>query len=122
MEIIDPGHRYKLNVLDEIDYFVELVFVKREGKKYPGNIGHYPGTNLQEVIRACIDRLKYLDNQIYDRRNEMCITLLKTCLFMLEQRASERHNRILVVSLGEIESYPTCDKCGHIGCNGECHA
>ena len=62
MKVIDPGHKYELAHLDGNGHEV-LTFVKREGDGYPGNIDHHAGTNLQEVFRAALDRVKYLDNQ-----------------------------------------------------------
>ena len=54
MEIIDPGHCYKPDTYD--GYITEtIVFMKREGVNYPFNIGHYAGTNCQEVLRILID-------------------------------------------------------------------
>lgn len=126
MKVVDPGHKYALNLLDdEYDLKFLLTFVKREGENYPGNVGHYSGVNIQEVLRALIDRVKYLNNQIKDKRNYVVIDCLRESLWALECRAAERHNRfdrfITDFEMLLIETYPTCNKCGHIGCNGECH-
>lgn len=133
MKILDPGHAYALdwldgkppledNSLDDWDFITNvLVFVKREGEGFPGNEGHHAGTNIQEVLRALIDRVKYLDNQILDWRNEHIIAHLRDAIYLLEQRAADRHNRNLSCRTDIIETYPTCSKCGHIGCSGECH-
>lgn len=121
MITIDVGHCYALDHLDG-QGDVELRFVKREGRKYPGNVGHYPGTNLQEVLRACIDRVKYLDHQVQCRENLQIIYNLRDCLRLLEERAAQRHGRPAdprLYGLGTndpIEWLPTCPKCGHIGC------
>jgi hypothetical protein len=116
MKVLDPGHKYELNNLDG-NAKTLLVFVKREGENYPGNIGHYQGTNLQEVIRALIDRLKYLNNQIPDESNLACIIKLRDCIWLLEDRAARRHNRDFDYYPSNIEFELTCPKCGHIGCN-----
>jgi hypothetical protein len=52
MKIIDPGHKYELDQLDGEGKEI-LTFVKRDtpSERYPGNQGHYPGTNMQEVLR-----------------------------------------------------------------------
>jgi hypothetical protein len=131
MKIIDPGHVYDLDWLDgdpdtrglgpRIDMAENrLIFVKREGDGYPGNVGHHPGTNMQEVLRALIDRVKYLDRQIPHPRNETVISNLRHSLWCLEQRAAERHGRTWDPTWWEIELQPTCPKCGHIGCRGGC--
>lgn len=121
---------YNLNVLDWPENAPgepaqTLVFVKREGLGYPGNVGHHPGTNIQEVLRALIDRVKYLNKQIPDSRNYTVIDALRESMWALECRAAERHDRfdkfIRNFDLSIIETYSFCHKCGHIGCNGECH-
>lgn len=62
MKVIDPGHHYGLAVLDgEPNGSESLLFVKRQGEKYPGNTFHHHGTTLQEVLRACCERLRYVN-------------------------------------------------------------
>lgn len=127
MKVVDPGHVYDLAWLDgPVSYQASnpdrLVFVKREGPGYPGNSGHHPGTTMQEVLRAIIHRLKYVDAQIPDDRNETALGFLRLAMFNLEHRAAERHGRTLDVDIiPAIEDQPTCPKCLHIGCVGECH-
>lgn len=120
MKVIDPGHAYQLNHLDGTAH-TELVFVKRDGAGYPGNVGHHEGTNLQEVLRACIDRVKYLDNQIHDDENDNVLFYLRHAISHLEARAALRHGREWSVMSVDIELQPTCARCGHIGCAGSCH-
>lgn len=123
MEIVDPGHEF---LLDSYDGEKEnrLVFMKREGEGYPFNVGRHAGTNCQEVIRALIDRLKYLDRQIPCQENQGAITHLRGALFCFEYRAANRHGRVLhFPSEGyqpEIEDVPTCATCGHIQCELHC--
>jgi len=64
MIVIHPGHKYQLDILDGIGY-EEITFLKRNDppEKYPGNDNAYPGTNLQEVCRALINRVQYLESQ-----------------------------------------------------------
>lgn len=131
MKVIDPGHIYELDWLDVepglSSEAVEgigcniLTFVKREGPKYPGNVGHYPGTQMQEVLRALIDRVKYVNKQIPTQENDFVLQNLRNAMWWLERRAAWRHNRPFIVPLTDIEWQPTCSKCGHIGCEGECH-
>src|SRR5947207_924247 len=96
MKVIDPGHTYSLRSLDG-DGDVRLRFVKRQGPGYPGNIGSHSGTTTQEVVRALIDRTKYVDKQIPNQRNVQVLYHLRSILFELELRAAERHNRTLPV-------------------------
>lgn len=115
----DPGHLYHLDVLDgPPESHVVLRFVKRHGSKYPGNTNAYAGTNLQEVIRACIARIKYLNSQIPCEENTDILNNLRLCLWALESRAAKRHNRNLrfLIEHEHIEDVPTCKTCGHIQC------
>lgn len=128
MRVIDPGHKYILNELDlkEGSGTQVLTFVKREGPGYPGNIGHYPGTNIQECVRALINRTQYLHNQIPSIHNEAIISAFRIAIMQLEVRAARRHGRNpypveLMTPGAEVENIATCLRCGHIGCKGNCH-
>ena len=125
MRVLDEGHRYELRMLDDPmgEAFQTLKFVKREGPGYPGNVGHYAGTTTQEVIRALIERAKYVDGQIHDPANVLVIRNLREAIWHLEERAARRHGRPWTLPLGfeGIENLPTCEKCNHIGCEGDCH-
>lgn len=135
MKIIDPGHVYDLQWLDGhppltsrsgIEDWNRLIFVKREGEGYPGNVGHHPGTTIQEVLRALIDRVKYVDGQISHPFNKGVIGQLRSAIHLLELRAAERHHRKLpeidpITCQPPIEEMPVCPKCLHIGCEGDCH-
>ena len=88
--------------------------MKREGKGYPGNVGHYAGTNCQEVLRVLIDRVKYLEGQIPCRENSLIISSLRTALWHFESRAADRHNREFCVEADGIELLLTDLKDGHI--------
>lgn len=128
MRVIDPGHKFALPHLDG-DGEEIITYVKREGPGYPGNVGHYPGTNLQEGFRAEIARVKYLDQQDRCVENKLILNNLRDCIRLLEERAARRHGRRPDWRLYEkngletndaIEFLPYCLKCGHIGCKGDC--
>lgn len=117
MRCTDPGHSYILETYDgAADQ--RLVFMKREGDGYPFNVGHNPGTNCQEVLRALIDRVKYLQKQIWCQENEEIIGSLRAALVSFETRAAHRHGRTFPVLRKDIEHVATCPKCGHIYCVG----
>jgi len=124
MRTIDPGHHYHLRSLDgEEGAYETLQFVKREGEGYPGNVGTNVGTTTQEVLRALIDRCNYVNNQIPCLENVLVNQYLRLSIYALESRAALRHGRELKLTdqeLAAIESLPTCSKCNHIGCEGEC--
>jgi hypothetical protein len=124
MRVLDSGHQYALAHLDGSGETL-LTFVKREGENYPGNIGHYEGTNLQDVYRASIERTQRLDEQIPCPENNWMIRNLRDNIRFLEERAARRHGRIPDRRLYEedgistndrIEHLPVCKRCGHIGC------
>lgn len=119
MKVLDPGHVYELSSIDaDVDWpSNRLLFVKRDGPGYPGNVGHHPGTNLQEVMRALIDRVLYLDSQIQDDVNAYVVRKLRECICALEHRAARRHGRMLSTLREDIENEPVCVTCGHIGCD-----
>jgi hypothetical protein len=116
MQALDPGHIYFLQSLDGGGHEV-LRFVKRQGPNYPGNKGAHPGTTIQEVCRALIDRLDYVNNQIPCMDNRKSRAALQSAIYWLEKRAAERHGRTLKAEAFDIEHVPTCPKCGHIECN-----
>ena len=121
MNVIDPGHLYELDILDSTAGKHRLRFVKRSGDKYPGNIGSYPGTTLQEVLRACHDRLQYVNNQIPCQATIDASQHIARAIFLLEVRAAKRHNRVMDFDMTTVLNGPFCPKCGHVGCKGECH-
>lgn len=119
MIIEDEGHCYSLDWLDgkAPNRSNLLVFVKREGEHYPGNIGHHAGTTSQEVMRALIDRAKYVNSQISHFSNEIVILNLRQNIYEYEIRAAQEHGRILTLSkeeINNIETLATCNICGHI--------
>lgn len=130
MKVVDPGHHYILQWLDATEppgpfAHDDLIFVKRTGEGYPGNDDAHPGTTMQEVLRALIDRVKYVNAQVPHARNEYVLQHLRAAIYQLEMRAAERHDRRLTYGIDElnrIEELPTCSKCLHLGCNGTCRA
>lgn len=126
MKVIDPGHRYALDHLDDdvADVRVDasqLIFVKRIGAKFPGNTGpSESGTTTQEVLRALIDRTKYVDGQRPDPVNYQVIKSLRLALVGLEMRAArergDHDSTISIVLMIEPENEPTCPGCGHLLC------
>ena len=117
MEIIDLGHRFLLQSYDGGEPQL-LVFMKREGKEYPFNVGQHSGTNCQEVIRALIERVKYLQHQVACDENEQIIQHLRESLRLFEDRAAQRRGQTLPrFVIEDFELLPTCHQCGHVACN-----
>ena len=121
MRVLDPGHRYEMDELDKDDSLTAILqFVKREGEKYPGNVGTSPGVTMQEVLRCIIDRAIYVNIQRSNIHTLRGINHLRSAFREFEERAAELHGRQLTNLALDIENMPTCKLCGHIQCNGEC--
>lgn len=121
MTVLDPGHCYLLDSLDG-EQTNRLVFVKREGERYPGNVGSHPGTTIQEVLRALIERCRYVNGQTPCWETAAVADFLTHSLCLLEVRAARRHGRELSSSVADlVEGAGKCPACGHCGCPGDCH-
>lgn len=118
MKVLDPGHLYSLETLDGKELSV-LRFVKREGSKYPDNVGSYPGTTMQEVLRALVDRAKYVNHQTPAWETRLAVHLMTWVIWLFERRAAKRHRRP-TPSLRAVMCDATCSGCLHVGCMGEC--
>lgn len=117
--VIDPGHKYELLTLDgKMRQF--LTFVKRtdplDPKRFPGNFNSYPGTIIQSVIRCIINRIDYLQNQIPHKNNPAIRQRLLEILWLLEERAAERHGRDFDYRIEDMDKMPMCPHCGHVVC------
>lgn len=120
MKVTDPGHSYLLDCIDG-GQPKPLVFVKRcdpeNPEKYPGNENAYPGTTMQNVLRALLDRLRYLQNQVWSLENSIIIGMLKVSLWLLEYRAARRHGKSYWRSLRFSECAQMCGIFGHTQCD-----
>lgn len=127
MEINDPGHFYYLTVYEPdhkpADYNQTLGFVKRVGPGYPGNEGRaYSGTICQEVVRALIDRVKYVNKQDPCPEDSRIIMKAREILYEFEVRAANKNGRAHLLphltiwfENGTLEFQPPCPICGHLG-------
>jgi len=117
MEVLDPGHDYLLRSFDG-GAPIRLTFVKRNDppEKYPGNDNAYPGTQIQEVLRALIERSGYVNRQIPSVETATAIDWMRESLWLFESRHARRHNAELFFPRINIELEPFCSDCGHIVC------
>lgn len=117
MIVLDPGHQFLLDILDGYGS-QRLTFVKRDQppEKYPGNDGHYPGTNCQEVLRVLLSRLRYLQGQDAACENGRVIDHLERALYELEARAHRKHGGLLTRTVAEVVAASPCPRCGHVFC------
>jgi hypothetical protein len=104
MQIIEPGHIYRLTWLDGSPRTVtaegdadetadlgqteaDLIFVCREETD---ELQPHAGTQTQEVLRALIDRTMHCDNCLRWAGNDKIIYHLRMALALHEARALER--------------------------------
>lgn len=122
MKILDEGHAFELESLDG-DWTQQLLFVKREGKHYPGNIGSHPGTTMQEVLRALISRADYVNQQIPCLETEVGINAMKTALIMFEMRAKRvKLKQLKENTIDAVLKAVVCTVCGHVSCTEQHNA
>jgi hypothetical protein len=114
MKCLEPGHLYQLNRLDEQPTTqAELRFVRREGPRYPGNIGTYAGTTSQDVLRACRARAQYVNAQQRCWQTSVSIFLLGCIIWLYELRAAHLHHWRVRSLRAAIDGNP-CTRCGHV--------
>ena len=86
MKIVDNGHLYKLKNNRNNKHEVSLKFYKDMEINGDG----YEGTSNQEVLRALIDRIKFLDKQKPHPNNIEIIKCLRKAIVLHEQRHLDR--------------------------------
>ena len=86
MKVLDEGHTYALqnNKSDKCE--VILKFFK---DRVINENGH-EGTTNQEVLRALIDRIKFLDKQLSHKNNKEILYHLRKAIVLHEQRHLDR--------------------------------
>lgn len=87
MKILVPGHVYALTELG--GGIQTLTFIRRSG----GAVTYeeeWPGVQTQEVLRALIDRTKYLDQVLPCIETKDAIEFLRQALYQYELRAWRR--------------------------------
>lgn len=88
MKVLDPGHLFLLDLnKNNTGSPIELRFYK--DKEINGN-SHYDGTTNQEVLRALISRVQFLDKQKHHPNNDEIIKCLRKALILHEQRHLDR--------------------------------
>lgn len=103
MKVVNPGHIYMLEHLDGSESH-NINFVNRN----PGQQAE--GTTNQEVLRALLDRVKFLDNQLPWCGNKEIIKHLEMALVLHEARAIIRKVEKDTISIDDLEINP---KDGH---------
>ena len=105
MKAVEPGHVYRLDHLESSGQ-LSLVFARQEPddsdltfiRRNSAAITHpseHPGTNVQEVLRALIDRSQFLDSVVPCAETEDAIYYLRMAFFCYEARAWRRKQQKL---------------------------
>lgn len=122
MKVIDPGHEYLLEGVGAMHLQQCITFVKNEGAKYPGNVGFHGGVLVQELLRVCIDRTGYLNDQGSCMETEHALAALRQALAWFEVRAARcRGTYIEGEHATVLDAAPTCNICGHNQCHRDTH-
>jgi len=85
MKIKDPGHKYILKCNRE-ESGMELTFFKDKEIHGEG----YAGVTVQEVLRACINRTQFLENEVHHDLNKQAIYHMRKALACFEMRYIDR--------------------------------
>jgi hypothetical protein len=120
MKVIEAGHTYELASIDGGDPLT-LTFVKRHDQenpdRFPGNTNSHPGTTLQNVLRACHDRVCFLQQQIPCDENIAILNNIQNSLYLLEHRAARRHGlNAASLTIYQATHGEMCKTCGHVMC------
>ena len=84
-----------------------------ENQSESGNTYAHSGTTTQEVLRACLDRARYVNHQKPCWQTTLSIPLLQAVVWLYEHRAAKRHKRQAPSFLDALYGEP-CPECGHI--------
>ena len=116
MKVIEPGHIYIVDSVDGV-YPQKIVFVKREGERYPGNVGAHAGTQMQELLRVVADRARYVNNQIPCFETDAAIQLVEIAILLMEARAKRVKGKSLTgLTVQQAIGWKICTTCGHVNC------
>ncbi len=106
MKVLEPGHIYQLEgkngTIQTLTFFKDI-----PTDDYPDC---HDGILCQEVLRALIDRIIYLNNQVPCEESEEILGHLRQCLYLFEIRAARR---FLEKNFDTIEKLPV-DERGHV--------
>jgi hypothetical protein len=109
MRVVQPGHIYKLDNKNKGTQ--ELVFFKDVPEKSEDN---HDGILTQEVLRAVVDRVLYMNSIVPSEYNIKIVDHLRDVLILFETRAAERRLRKCFDETGmHVEQLPTHES-GHV--------
>lgn len=110
MKVLTPGHQYLLSNIKSDDGDKDVNILKFYNEKGASR-DEIIGTSNQEVLRALIDRVNYLDNELPHSFNKEIIFHLRKALALHEAR----HLTRMVDKDVAVENFPVGDD-GHFIC------
>lgn len=93
MKVLTPGHLYSLDNFEGGQHLLQFIH------KEPVNPGSTElktidnGTTNEEVLRALLDRMRFLQKAFPCVENQNTITCLSEALYWLDKRTSDRLKR-----------------------------
>ena len=89
MQVLDPGHAYNLEKVEDEEYGIGIRFIKKE--EQDGELVTVKdGTTNEEVLRMMLHRMEYLQDKMPCPENEQAIGGLTMALSALERRTRAR--------------------------------
>lgn len=95
IEVLIPGHRYKLDMFEDKNQFTEIQFIQKECiNQETGELKTISdGITNEQLIEVLIDRMNSLQSKFPCRENAIATTHLETALLWLEKRTADRKKR-----------------------------
>jgi hypothetical protein len=90
MDIVTPGHKYKLSHVDGPE-LETIQFYQKFASENPDEV--VDGTTNEEVLAVLIDRMKFLNGKFPSPHNESAISNLEDALAALNERTEDRKSR-----------------------------
>ena len=107
MKILDPGHHYVMDLIDQhgtaMPHGPRSYIQFNKSQRIHENGRH--GVTCQEVLRVLIDRVKYLQEQLPCEENKYIIANLRSAIYYFELRADRRKQQKVNRTTKEHESY-----------------
>jgi len=95
MEILHPGHIYRLSNFEDSNTSQVITFIKKEPKDgNPSELNTvFDGTTNEELLKVLINRLEFLRSKIDSEETKTATEKCKEALFWLNHRTENRIKR-----------------------------
>lgn len=95
VEVLIPGHRYKLDLFEDKSQSTEIQFIQKECvNQETGELKTInDGVTNEQLLEVLIDRMNSLQARFPCRENAIATTHIETALLWLEKRTADRKKR-----------------------------